>query len=194
MADAFGNWIDDAQWDTVQLGGVFLPGVATVDRFADGLDIDVQKRRKKEKARLRDNGISPCAFIIKLELTAADWPKWVEVLPGIKPRRPGAIRRPMQIVHPLPNLHGVGDVYVKDIEYDAPSARAGMVIQIRVCEWFEEEKETLTSKSVYDPNGAGHKRLDPNDKSAPAEIYVAGKKAPVRNTDNMLDYSFKLNP
>jgi hypothetical protein len=147
MADSsFGNWIDDPSWDFVQLGGVFIPGVCTVSRFADGVDVDVQKKRKKEKARLRDNGIAPCAFVIKSELTAADWEQWCKILPAIKPRRPGAVRSPVSIVHPLPNLHGVENVYVKEIEYDEPSARRGMTITIKVGEWFEEEKDTPPQK------------------------------------------------
>lgn len=142
MAEASaGSWIEDDSWDFVQLGGVFLPGVCTVSRFKDGLDIDVQKKRKKEKARLRDNGIAPCAFSIKCELTGADWAPWKKVLPVIKPRRPGAIRQPMKIVHPLPNLHGIENVYVHEIEYDEPTPRKGMIITILVGEWFEGETD-----------------------------------------------------
>jgi hypothetical protein len=186
VADSFGNWIEDAQWDTVQLGGVFLPGVVTIDDFEYGQDIDVQKRRRKEKARLRDNGMAPCGFYIICELTAEDWPRWVEILPNIQPRRTGAIRQPLKIVAPIPNISGVEDVYVHRIKYDSPSARKGMTIRIKVAEWFEEEKETKSSKSVE----TGHKRLDPNDKS---DTSPAGD-AQVRNTDNMLDNSFTLHP
>jgi hypothetical protein len=190
MAESFGNWIDDAQWDTVQLGGVFLPGVATVSRFADGVDVDVQKKRKKEKARLRDNGVAPCAFVITVELTAADWQAWVKTLPSIKPRRPGAIRTPLKIVHPLPNLHGVEDVYVKEIEYDEPTARKGLVVKIKVGEWFEEEKDTNASKSVKS-NDHGH-RLDPNDGAPPTDTdNLMGNG--FRNTDNVIDPSIHLN-
>lgn len=187
--DSFGNWIDDAQWDAVQLAGTFLPGVATVSRFADGLDIDVQKKRKKEKARLRDNGIAPCAFLIKVELTAADWPAWVKVLPLIKPRRPGAVRAPMKIVHPLPNIHGVEDVYVKEIEYDEPTARKGLVVTIHVGEWFEEEKDTKTIKQV----GVRPHRIDPNDGAPPTDTDNMSQNS-FRNTDNVVDPSVILHP
>jgi hypothetical protein len=187
VADSFGNWIDDAQWDTVQLGGVFLPGVVTIDDFEYGQDIDVQKKRRKEKARLRDNGMAPCGFYIIVELTAADWPKWVEILPNIQPRRTGAIRQPLKIVAPIPNISGVEDVYVHRIKYDSPSARKGMTIRIKVAEWFEEEKETKTTKQVG--TGKGH-RLDPNEKGVESPANDGG----IRNTDNLIDNSFTLHP
>lgn len=138
-------------WDYVQLGEVFLPGVCTIEDFEYGQDIDVQKKRKKEKARIRDNGLAPCSFNIKIEMTAAEWPAWLKILPFIQPRREGGTRKPLAITHPLPNSHGVRDIYVHKIKVESPSARAGMVIVIKVAEWFEEEKDAKTTKKVEAP-------------------------------------------
>lgn len=191
MAEAsFPNWIDGAEWDFVQLGGVFLPGVCTVSRFADGVDIDVQKRRRKEKARLRDNGIAPCAFVISVELTGAEWQAWCDVLPTIKPRRPGAVRTPLKIVHPLPNLHGVNDVYVREIEYEEPTARKGMRIHIKVGEWFEQEKDTAAQSKKSKDADASH-RLDPNVAPSDDDTILGNS---FRNTDNKIDTPIHLNP
>lgn len=157
---AYESWTDsetviDGQqlgstWDQVQLGDVILPGVCTVDDFEYGVDIDVQKRRKKEKARLRDNGLAPCAFNIQVELTGGQWHEWLKILPKIQPRREGAVRTPLAITHPLVNAHGVRDIYVHKIKVGAPSARDGMKITIRVAEWFEEEKDAQPQKTVKD--------------------------------------------
>jgi hypothetical protein len=135
-------------WDIVQLGTVFLPGVCTIDDFEYGNDIDVQKRRKKEKPRLRDNGLAPCAFNIICEINAEMWSEWLKILPAIQPRREGAVRTPLAIVHPLVNAHNVTTVYVHKIKIPPPSARDGMKITIRVGEWFEEEKDATPSKEV----------------------------------------------
>lgn len=135
-------------WDYVKLGSIYLPGVCTIEDFEYGQDIDVQKKRKKEKARIRDNGLSPCSFNIKVEMTAAEWPAWLAVLPEIQPRREGGTRKPLAIEHPLPNSHGVRDIYVHKIKVESPSARAGMVIIIRVAEWFEEEVDAKPVKKV----------------------------------------------
>lgn len=137
-----------SSWDICQLGEIFLPGVITIEDFEYGQDIDVQKRRKKEKPRIRDNGLAPCAFTIKVELRAAQWIEWQAALPRIQPRREGAVRSPLAIVHPLPNAYGVSSIYIHKIKTDPPSARKGMVVMIRVAEWFEEEKETKPDKTV----------------------------------------------
>jgi hypothetical protein len=153
MAEAFAyeSWVGSetvigtdqlgSSWDQVQLGEVFLPGVCTVEDFEIGRDIDVQKRRKKEKARLRDNGISPCSFKIICEIRASQWADWLKVRPHLQPKE-GGVRAPLTITHPLPNSHDVRDIYVHKIHVGRPSARGGMKITITVGEWFEEEKDS----------------------------------------------------
>lgn len=140
-AAAFEDWIDDAAWDIVMLGEVFLPGVCTIENLEVGRDIDVQKRRKKEKARIRDNGLSPITFDIIVEITAKQWRDWLKVLPYIQPKE-GGTRTPVSITHPLVNAYGVQAIYIHKIKSPAPSARRGMRIEIHVGEWFEEEKDS----------------------------------------------------
>jgi hypothetical protein len=136
-----------SSWDICQLGEIYLPGVITIEDFSIGQDVDVQKRRRKEKPRLRDNGMKHCSFTIKVELRASQWAEWQQKLPHIQPQRPGAVRRPLAIVHPLPNANNVSAVYVSEIKYEPPSARKGMVVLVRVAEWFEEERETKATPS-----------------------------------------------
>ncbi len=171
MPDAYESWVGSetsigteqlgSSWDICGLGNVWLPGVITIEDFEYGQDIDVQKKRKKEKARIRDNGLAPCGFNIKCELKASQWAEWLRILPAIQPRREGGARNPLPINHPLPNAHGVRDIYVHKIKVDPPSARKGMVITIKVAEWFEEEKETNGAKKgtiVPSTPGRGYER------------------------------------
>jgi hypothetical protein len=139
-----------SSWDICQLGEIYLPGVITIEDFEYGQDIDIQKRRKKEKPRIRDNGLAPCAFSIKCEFRASQWVEFQQKIAQVQPRRPGAIRSPLNIVHPLPNAFGVNSVYIHKIKMDSPSARKGGVAVIRVAEWFEEEKDSKgpTKKST----------------------------------------------
>jgi len=160
-----------SSWDICQLGEIFLPGVITIEDFEYGQDIDVQKKRKKEKARIRDNGLAPCGFSIKCELKASQWAEWLKKLPAIQPRREGGSRTPLPIGHPLPNAHGVRDVYVHKIKVDPPSARRGMVITIKVAEWFEEEKDSDGAKKgtvVPSTPGRGYER--PNYQGDPRKL------------------------
>jgi hypothetical protein len=153
-------------WDLVQLGEVFLPGVCTIDDFEVGRDIDVQKKRKKEKARLRDNGLSPVAFNIIVEMNASHWAEWLRIRPQILPKE-GGVRTPMTITHPLVNAHGVKDIYIHKVKIEPPTARGGMKVTLRVAEWFEEEKDAQPKKDVKNApppvhplvfaSGAGHK-------------------------------------
>jgi hypothetical protein len=141
------DWISDPSWDTVLVGSVFLPGVCTIENLEIGRDIDVQKRRKKEKARIRDNGLSPITFDILVEMTAADWAEWLRVLPYIQPKE-GGTRTPLEIIHPMVNAYGVKDIYIHKIKSPAPSARRGYRVEIHVGEWFEEEKDADQNKGV----------------------------------------------
>jgi hypothetical protein len=142
-----------SSWDICQLGADFLPGVVTIDNLEVGRDIDVQKRRKKEKARIRDNGLSPVTFDIIIELKAADWAAWLRILPNLQPKE-GGTRTPLGITHPLVNAYGVTEIYIHKIKNPAPSARRGARIEIHVGEWFEEEKDADQSKKpkVTPPN------------------------------------------
>lgn len=180
-ATAFESWEDNAAWDTVVLGDVFLPGVCSIEDFEFGQDIEVQKRRKKEKAKIRDNGLAPCSFTINVRITQAELAQWVQALPRIQPRRAGAVRQPLRIEHPLPNMHGVTEVYVHKIKPGMPSARKGMSIDIKVAEWFEEEKDAKPSKTV---------KNEPPKKPRPLIQYPTATKG---KTFQILPKSFEEN-
>jgi hypothetical protein len=135
--------ISGSSWDICQLGTTFLPGVVTIDNLEVGRDIDVQKRKKKEKARIRDNGLSPVTFDIIVELTGKQWSEWLAVLPNIQPKE-GGTRTPLSIQHPMVNAYGVTAIYIHKIKAPAPCARKGMRIEIHCGEWFEEEVEAKT--------------------------------------------------
>lgn len=152
MADAaYESWVGSdtiingqasgSSWDIVQLGQVFLPGVVTIENLEVGRDIDVQKRKKKEKARIRDNGLSPVTFDIIVELTGRQWADWLKILPAIQPKE-GVPRQAFEIVHPMVNAYNVNSIYIHKIKAPAPSARKGMRVEIHCGEWMEEEVDT----------------------------------------------------
>ncbi len=129
-----------SSWDIVQLGSTFLPGVVTIENLEVGRDIDVQKRKKKEKARIKDNGLSPVTFDIIVELTGRQWFDWLKVLPIIQPKE-GQPRQAFSITHPMVNAYDVKLIYIHKIKSPAPSARKGMRIEIHCGEWMEEVKD-----------------------------------------------------
>lgn len=204
VAQAFESWIDSetvingqnigSSWDIVQLGQVFLPGVCTIENFEIGRDIDVQKRKKKEKARIRDNGLSPITFDIIVELTGRQWRDWLKVLPYIQPKE-GGVRTPITITHPMPNSHGVQDIYIHKIKVPAPSARKGMKIEIHVGEWFEEEVESKgASKKVKDSLVPAYGKPDYfGDPDSLAKQLQGNAGFPVGDPANALENLFDQN-
>ncbi len=138
-------------WDHVILGGVHLPGVSTIVDFGTGTEIDVQKNKSKDGAKAKDCGKFLSRFSIKVEITSAEWPAWLVAYAGleqIKTRQTqeakdkGREPRPaFSIGHPLPNSHNVTTVFIERFDFDPPSARTGMVITIKLVEFFAEQAE-----------------------------------------------------
>ncbi len=129
-----------SSWDIVALGSVYLPGVVTIQNLECGRDIDVQKRKKKEQARVKDNGLSPTTFDIIVELTGRQWSEWLKVLPIIQPKE-GVPRQAFAITHPMVNSLNVNTIYIHKIKMPAPTARGGLRIEIHCGEWMDEVKD-----------------------------------------------------
>jgi hypothetical protein len=172
MADAYEPWVgsetfidgtyEGSSWDQVSLGAYFLPGVCTIEGLEVGIDCDVQKRKKREKAVVKDLGMKPNRFRIITEIRAAQWRDWLKVLPIILPRE-GKTRQPFAIVHPLVNANGINTIYIESIACDSPSARKGMRITIKVVEWLPEAKEKDTKPTKKKPDARPPRK--PNEKA-----------------------------
>lgn len=192
MAFAYEPWVgsetfingtyEGSSWDQVSLGAYFIPGVCTIDGLDIGINCDVQKRKKKEKATVKDLGMNPNKFRIITEIRSSQWPAWLKVLPHILPSE-GKPRQPFAIVHPLVNANNIQTIYVEGIGYTAPSARKGMRITIAVVEWMAEAKEKDTRPTKKPPdNRAPHipdrfGRVHPKDAQfgPPAPSDVSGR-------------------
>lgn len=158
LGEGFESWVGSetiingqnsgSGWDICQLGTIFLPGVVTIENLVVGRDVDVQKRRKKEKARIRDNGLSPVTFDIVCEITAKEWPAFVQIYPQIAPKE-GGIRTPLTIKNLVVNFVGCNAIYIQKIVLPPPTPRKGMRIEIHCGEWFEEEVEAKGPSAKY---------------------------------------------
>lgn len=178
-----------SSWDTCALGTSFLPGVVTIENLEVGRDIDVQKRKKKEKARLRDNGLSPVTFDIIVELTGAQWFKWLEMLPLLLPKE-GVPRKAFSITHPMVNAYGVSNIYIHKMKLPAPSARKGMRIEIHCGEWMEEEIDAKPMKKGEFPRNANQ----PDYLGDPAALAAQmakneGRLGPGEDIDNVMKHA-----
>lgn len=160
-----GDTPDQEAWDVCSLGGVLLPGIASVTVSGRGRNIDEQASKGTDGVELKDNGLTVAKISIRLVLTETDWPDWLNVLPKIDPQRPGAMRQPLQIVHPEPNHVGIELVYVREISGEPPDLVNGKVITIDCGQWFPQKKATKTSKQ---PKRQGGSTTTFNDNPTPS--------------------------
>lgn len=149
MAEEYPSWIEDPDaWDRVQIGDFYLPGLCTVMGLESGIDVDVKKTKGKDGATSEDNGIDPAKFDIEVHLIDdEDFRSWLSIFPKINPRRPGAARQPLEVVHPEPNLLGISQIIVKNIRCGVPSARGGKKYTLQCQEYFPAPKPVNKSKA-----------------------------------------------
>lgn len=156
------SWIDNPRaWNTCYIGLAELPGIATVSAVPCGPRIDKQKRRKKEGSKLKDEGLKPAEFSIELWMTAAEWTRWLAILPMIHSVKIGDAREPKQIVHPLPNHMGVKTIYIKSVKPGMPTAKGGFKVTIDVEQWFAEQPDTKAKSKVKSNSVVANYYKDP---------------------------------
>ncbi|MFO7181076.1 MAG: hypothetical protein DIU78_020420 [Pseudomonadota bacterium] len=134
----------DLAWNRVQLGSYVLPGVCTVTGLEVGQALDVKKQKGNDGAVLEDNGLDPAKFNIEVQFNEELWPAFQEVLPKIDPRRPGAARSPLEIVHPLTSFLNIREIVVRKVRPSPPSARGGMKWVLECIQWFAAPKPKKT--------------------------------------------------
>lgn len=152
----------DSAWDRVQFGSYVVPGLASVTGLTIGQDVDVKKAKGKDGATLEDNGLEPAKFNVEIQLNEELWPAFQEVLPNIDPRRPGATRTPIEIVHPATALVNVREIVIRKINIGRPTARSGLKVVFECLQWFPAPKPKKTTNK---PKDAGRAALQPEDRA-----------------------------
>lgn len=110
-------------WERVELGGFRLPGVARISGSL-GRKID-KKRGPGDGGTFTDVGYDPAQFTIHLRLWAeyhlTAWEQYVAET--LKPRgtRSGRRPEPIDIRHPVLNLHGIKSAYLERVGLLEPS-------------------------------------------------------------------------
>lgn len=138
---------DPDSWDTVVIGGVVLPGIATPQGVKSPRELDVQKAKGKTKATVKDNGNPPRKPRIVWQFDATDDVQWTAAMKVIdeviEPRKETKALSPVEVIHPLftrhqirtcliqdydgPNIeHGLATVTIELLEYEKPKAAAGI--------------------------------------------------------------------
>lgn len=130
---------DGDAWDTLILGNFAMPGIWTVDGFAERV-IDVKKPKGQDGARFKDEGYKPSDLMLVGQIIdRTEWKTMTEALKDIHPRKKGSANEPLACEHPALAYLGVSNVYVTKVF--GPRVRDGIIeVRIAVLEWVPKPK------------------------------------------------------
>jgi hypothetical protein len=144
VAEVTPHW-DQTDWGNLQLGSNTLPGKWEVEGEVSR-KVDVKERKDEDGATIKDQGYSNADItLVGRFATKEQFEQLQKALKEIHPRRKGAARDPLSIVHPALDTLGVSTVYVLAIE--TPKLGDDGIVEIRIkCLEFVKPKPTVKKK------------------------------------------------
>lgn len=141
-----GYWLD-ADWDQLTLGSTSLPGIWEVEGGVERR-VDVKTQKGSDGANIKDEGYQNADVVLVGRMTErAQWEALEQALKEIHPRRKGAARDPLVLVHPAAAILGITAVYV--IRIDAPTLNNGVLeVRIGCLEWIPKPKPKAAKRPV----------------------------------------------
>lgn len=132
-------WLDDgtgfSPWDTLVLGGVYVPGRAKL-AISGARDIADEKPKGEDGPTQTDNGYLGADVTIVIELWTPRALAEFAVAFGVwTPRKPGELSAPLDIVHPAAMLCNVSKVRIKSWAIPHPE-RQKILVTLNCREWF----------------------------------------------------------
>lgn len=175
------NDFDPLAWDTVWLGGLLFPGIASITGSGLKRKIDVKKPKGSDGASLRDEGMEPARLEIELVIyNKTDWEDLQGKWTIITPRTQGGLRTPLSIVHPLTRLMGINRIYIDSIPVpDFDKTDGFLTVRFSAIEWFPAPKPVKTGKGAG--TGGSNKNDWVNKLSGAAETFGEEVIDPVSN-------------
>lgn len=142
--------IQDQAWTAVWLGGVYLPGICTVN-CERKRSIEKKKTKGTDGTTVTDQGDELVEIKIRVEVYNRDqWREWQAVIGQIWPKKAGGDRQPLEIMHPLPNFLGIKDVYIERLKPNPPENQV-MIIEIDCTEYAPNPKPVEKAAGRNDP-------------------------------------------
>lgn len=139
MADASPHW-DLADWDQLTLGSTVLPGVWDIEGDASRR-IDVKTRKGQDGAIIKDEGYQNAPITLVGQFSSQEhWAAMQKALKEIHPRRKGAARDPLALVHPAAAALGIDAVYVVSVGTPKRIGLGIVELRIECIEWIPKPK------------------------------------------------------
>jgi hypothetical protein len=155
VAEITPHW-DQTDWGNLQLGSNSLPGKWEVEGEA-ARRVDVKERKDQDGAVIKDQGYSNAEItLVGRVATQDEFSKLQKALKEIHPRRKGAARDPLAVVHPALDTLGITAVYVLAIEAPRLGDDGIVELRIRCLEWTPQPKATAKRKQKAIAMGSGY--------------------------------------
>lgn len=162
---------DPSSWDTVELGGIALPGHCRVS-VTRSYELDVKKPKGKSHASITYQGTNPAKVTIDVFIwTPQQYKDLRAAFNLIAPQADGPDGVP--IVHPKCTFWNVPSVFIENFSDPANNRSDEMTIQISCVEFRKASKTTVTKT----PKG-----LDPRTQILGDDIPNAPEKPSAGNT------------
>jgi hypothetical protein len=147
VAEVTPHW-DQNDWGNLTLGSNTLPGKWEVEGEASR-KVDIKERKDQDGAVIKDQGYSNAEITLVGRIFNKDqFDKLQKALKEIHPRRKGAARDPLAVVHPALDTIGVSLVYVLAIEAPKLGDDGIVEVRIRCLEWIPKPKDTVKKKAA----------------------------------------------
>jgi hypothetical protein len=146
------HW-DLADWDKLTIGSTILPGIWSVDGEATRR-VELKPRKGEDGAVIKDQGYENAKITLTGRMmTQPEYEELQVALKEIHPRRKGAARDPLTIIHPAITSLGVEAVYVTSIK--TPTLDNGICTQVIEVIEFTAQPKAAKKKLMWAPPYGG---------------------------------------
>lgn len=178
--------IADLAWETCWIGNHYIPGLITV-HWTSPPRRRIEKKPIKgaDGTRVTDQGDELAAFTVRSEIySPSQWEELQLVIPVIWTPKSGGTRAPLTVMHPVPNVVGIQDVYLESVIVRQPQNQI-MVVEFKCLEY---KPNPVVIKAA-----AGRNTPPTNPEIAPG-LQVAGiaEHVPAENSSDGVKRANKL--
>lgn len=150
---------DPDSWDRVVLGGVEIPGLASVEDVKVSGRWDIKEAPGTDGAIETYKGYTPASWRIRVRLwTEEQWDLWQAALLKFRPRPGKATPGAFDIIHPATAAWGISSAIVTEVTGPSPGDPDGVLEFILECrEYFAPPKKNATGTASGSVGGPGSK-------------------------------------
>jgi hypothetical protein len=179
--DELVSTFDRNPWDQLYLGGMLMPGIASLEDGQVARKIDIKNAKGQDGATITPGGYEPAKATFKLTLGGpVAWSLFQQVLPLLAPKFGKQSSPPMLCEHPGLPAYGIDKVIVEKVSLPKKGSVPGsQEVTLLLVQWVPQPKKT--GKMATKAKGGD---LPPTTKdAAESRAPYAPGKLPIRQGD-----------